>query len=303
MSQTVVRGGLGMGMPGQPLAHCETNDQLINLWCHGKSPETSEAYRRDLSYFLAFVGNKPLWEVTLNDVQEFSDALSLKNYALATIRRRLSAVKSILSFGHKIGVLPVNVGFPLIVPKPKDKLAERILSESQVLTMIAMEPNPRNQALLRFLYATGMRVEELCQLRWRDLQPGSAGGGQVTIYGKGGLTRTVVFSKETWEQVKALRGDAGWDEPVFRSRVRSRDGSHHLSDTQVLRIVRTAAERVGIDLKVSPHWLRHCHGTHAADRGVPLHLIQQTLGHASLTTTSRYLHARPKDSSAMHLAV
>jgi integrase/recombinase XerD len=76
-----------------------------------------------------------------------------------------------------------------------------------------------------------------------------------------------------------------------------------LNPKQVFRIVRAAALRVGIDQDVSPHWLRHCHGSHAAERGVPLPLIARTLGHKSLATTSRYLHARPQDSSGLHLPV
>ena len=121
------------------------------------------------------------------------------------------------------------------------------------------------------------------------------------MFGKGDNTRVVAFSAETWKQFLALRGDAGKNELVFKSR--KLKGGGHLCETQVLRIVRAAGKRVGIDANVSAHWLRHCHGSHAADRGVPLHLIQKTLGHASLTTTSRYLHARPSDSSGLHLSV
>ena len=77
----------------------------------------------------------------------------------------------------------------------------------------------------------------------------------------------------------------------------SRKGRGALQPNAVLRIVRTAAERVGIEAPVSPHWFRHAHASHALDRGAPIHLVQATLGHASITTTGRYLHARPADSS------
>jgi integrase/recombinase XerD len=68
-----------------------------------------------------------------------------------------------------------------------------------------------------------------------------------------------------------------------------------------MRIVRSAARRVGIEANVSPHWLRHAHASHSLDRGAPIHLVQATLGHASVATTGRYLHARPQDSSARYL--
>ena len=67
--------------------------------------------------------------------------------------------------------------------------------------------------------------------------------------------------------------------------------------------LRAAAARAGLPATVSLHWLRHAHVSHALDRGAPAHLVQATVGHASLTTTSRYAHARPNDSSARYLAV
>lgn len=67
--------------------------------------------------------------------------------------------------------------------------------------------------------------------------------------------------------------------------------------------MRAAAQRAGIPAPVSPHWLRHAHASHALDRGAPIHLVQATLGHASMTTTGHYAHARPEDSSARYLSV
>jgi integrase/recombinase XerD len=72
---------------------------------------------------------------------------------------------------------------------------------------------------------------------------------------------------------------------------------------QAHRILKAAAARAGLPEAVSMHWLRHAHVSHALDRGAPAHLVQATVGHASLTTTSRYAHARPNDSSARYLAV
>ena len=108
------------------------------------------------------------------------------------------------------------------------------------------------------------------------------------MFGKGGKTRHILLTAGTWEALCAIRDDAGADDPVFVSRKGSR-----LSMSQALRIVRNAAKRAGVDLTVSPHWLRHCHGSHALGRGAAAHLVQATLGHASVATTRRYLHARP----------
>ena len=87
--------------------------------------------------------------------------------------------------------------------------------------------------------------------------------------------------------------------------IRSRKGANGgvLRPTAVLRVVQRAARLAGIELAVSPHWFRHAHASHALDRGAPIHLVQATLGHASITTTGRYLHARPQDSSGRFLAL
>lgn len=273
-----------------------TDSQVIEMWLHGRSSHTQRAYRANVDGFLSFVGYKPLNSITLADLQAYAD--TLHNLAPASQGRILSAIKSLLSFGYKLGYLPFNVGGPLRLPGLKNTLAERILSESDVQRMIALETNPRNRVLLRVTYALGGRVSEICGLKWRDLQERDK-AGQVTLYGKGNKTRVVLLSAETWHELVSLRGDSGQDDPVFRSRKKGA----HLDTSQVKRIVTAAAERAGIQGRVSPHWLRHAHASHALDRGCPIHLVQSTLGHASVQTTGRYLHARPDDSSARYLGV
>jgi integrase/recombinase XerD len=167
--------------------------------------------------------------------------------------------------------------------------------------MICAEKNPRNQAILLLLYTAGLRVQELCALRWQDLAKRKP-GGQMTIFGKGGKTRIVLLPEPVWFELSKLKNNAAPSDPVFVSRQRDSFGKS-LDQSQVNRIVAAAAEAAGIEKKVSPHWLRHAHATHSLNRGAPLHLVQNTLGHSSIATTSRYLHARPDDSSALYLNV
>ena len=84
--------------------------------------------------------------------------------------------------------------------------------------------------------------------------------------------------------------------------IASRKAGRPVSAVQVHRIVRAAAARASIEAAVSAHWLRHAHASHALDRGAPAHLVRDTLGHASLATTSAYAHARPDQSSSRYLA-
>jgi integrase/recombinase XerD len=272
----------------------DSDAQLVDLWLHGRPETTRAAYRSDVDRFLAGVG-KPLGVVTLGDLQSFADGLA--DLAASTQARRLSAVKSLLAFGHRLGYLPVDVGAALRLPRLRNRLAERILPEPTVQRLLALEPDRRNRAMLRLAYAAGFRVSELVELRWRDLVARDD-AGQATVFGKGGKTRTVLLPPATWAEVLALRGAAAADAPVFRSR---KGGP--LDPSQVLRIVQAAARRAGVEANVSPHWLRHAHASHALDRGAPIHLVASTLGHASIATTGRYAHARPSDSSSRYLAV
>src|SRR5919199_6182634 len=285
---------ISSAVPSVQVAQASTDAHLVDLWLHGRPPHTQRAYRADSDRFLAFVA-RPLPMVTLGDVQTFADSLTGKPSSRA---RTLAAVKSLLAFGQRTGYLPLNVGAAVRLPASKDTLAERILSEPDIVRILALEPKRRNQVLLRLLYIAGLRVSEITALSWRDLQP-RTDGGQVTVFGKGSKTRVVLLPSAIWRELLRFRQGAGLDAPVFPSR---RSGGH-LHPTAIERIVRKAAQRAGLELAVSPHWLRHSHATHALKRGAPIHLVQATLGHASVATTGRYLHARPTDSSSRFLAI
>jgi integrase/recombinase XerD len=268
---------------------------LISLWLQNhRSASTRKAYAGDVAKFLTFVDDKPLRQVTVGDVIEFG--ASLTTLAPASQKRTVNSVKSLLSFGERVGYLPVNVGAVVETVAVKDTLAERIIEESDVLRMIALASH-KDAVLLRTLYASAGRVSEVSGLRWRDVMA-NGDGGQVVLYGKGGKTRSVLLSKATYKALLTLRNGADASSPVFVSQKGSA-----LSVTQIWRIVASCAKKAGIEGRVSPHWLRHSHASHALDRGASVALVRDTLGHASIATTSRYLHAKPQDSSALHLAV
>ena len=311
-----------------PVSQADDDGHLVRLWLHGKSANTRDAYDRDVRAFVDFVRtdhgpDAPLQRLTLGHLQAWSDALADAGLAASTRSRKLSAVKSLLSFGHRLGYLMYNVGAAVALPKQKDTLAERILPEAAVHRVLAVADaaaedgsftDRRNALALRLFYASGGRVSELAGLRWRDcveraLERGRP-TGQVTLYGKGGKTRRVLLSADTWAVLDAHRqremagGHAEAGHPVLRSRKAGAGGSARpLTRQQLWRVVKGLARRAGLPDAVSPHFFRHAHASHALDRGAPPHLVQQTLGHASLATTSRYAHARPDDSSARYLGV
>lgn len=294
-------------------AQASSDADLIDLWLGNfQSRHTVTAYAGDVRAFLLFTARargarapaKPLRSITVRDIQDFAVAQS-KDLSDASLGRRLSAVKSLISFGHRLGYLPFDTGAPIKLPPIKDSLAERIMSEEAVARLLWQGDAPerrgpyvkRDAALVRLLYSAGLRISEACGLCWRDLVE-REDAGQATVFGKGGKTRIIYLPAPIWSRLVALRRAGGPDDPVFRSR---HGGA--LNRSQAHRIIKAAVRRARLPKTISAHYLRHSHASHALDRGAPVHVVQTTLGHASLTTTTRYTHARPGDSSARYLAI
>ncbi len=291
----------------QRMADVTNTAQIVEMWKSSKrSPETRRSYETDIRYFIAFVlGVSPklvqlndldLRTVTMNEVLAFADYLETKEYEASTRARKLAALKSLLRFAVKVEWTKFNVAAEVPLPEPKDKLAERLLSELEVMTMIALTPKGRDRLVIQLLYYTGARVSEIAVLCWRSVQPGRDGNGQVTLYGKGQKTRTVVIPKSIYQELLTQRTNNSPDAPVFVSRQGGAVG-----ERRIRKIVAESGKKAGISGHVSPHWLRHSHATHSLDRGAPVQLLQATLGHSSLNQTSRYTHARPNDSTGLYL--
>ena len=277
----------------------EDNERLIALWLHDKANSTKDTYNRDVAWFLAYVANKPLNLVTLEDLQGFHNELMARGLTYTSQRRRLMAVKSLLKFGQTIGAIPINVGKALKLKKQPATLAARILSEADTLRMIhGFEGRRQDALILQTLYALGCRVSPFCALKMIDVVERSDGKATFTIVGKGSKTRYVTVSVELWTRLKQHRNGAASDEPLFPTR-----NGKHLARSQVNRIITKAKDQAGIDRNVSPHWMRHGHASHALHKGANVKLVKETLGHASLDTTDQYLHVSPDDSSGLYLAI
>lgn len=291
MTTAMVQAGDGR----QGMTRATRDDQLVTMWLEGKPAKTVKEYSRNVQEFLGFVG-RDLRDCRLEDVQAF--AASLEGKGLATRRAKLSALKSLFTFAAKIGYLPFNLGAPVKLPKAKDTLAERIMPEQDVIRMIALTESPRDKALLTVLYAGGLRNSEACGLSWKDVRE-TTEGAVLTVYGKGEKTRFVPLSKRQWKTIKAIRNGAGDDAPVFPSR----KGGGHLNQSAVNRIVKKAARVAGLGKAPSPHWLRHACASHALDRGCPVHVLQASLGHTSLSATSRYVHVGGGEGASKYLGI
>ncbi len=272
------------------VAQADSDEMLARLWLHGRTANTAAAYRTSLAQFQAAI-RLPLHQVTLGALQGWADSLVGAGLSPATCASRLGAIKSLFAFGLRLGYLPVDVSAALRLPKLRDKLSERILLEEQVQRMLAVPSEPVAHALVRLFYVCGVRISEAVALRWTDLTRRQS-GGQATVFGKGSKTRAVLIPMGLWKELTALRSTSQPDEAVI-----SRADGRPLSRSAAHRLVKRVAERAGVPA-ASAHWLRHSHISHALDNGCSSVVVRDTAGHASLTTTSRYAHARPGQSSS-----
>lgn len=271
-----------------------TTDHLIDGFLNTfPNLKTRTAYARDLSILAEL--QPDLHVATFDQVGALAKRLCEADNA-NTQSRRLSALRSFFKYLVRAGHREDNPARAVRLPKAKQDLAERILTETEFHQILAKEENSRNALLIELLYATGGRISEALGAKWKDAQSRES-GGQIVYFGKRDKTRTVLIPAGLWEKLISTR--AGDENFIFPS---PRDESKHLSATQAWRIVQAVGMKA-IGKRVSPHWFRHAHASHAIDRGAPVSLVQQTLGHADLRTTSRYVHARPNDSSSLYLPV
>ena len=292
--------------PERPSAQAASDLDLIALWLSEKAEHTRRAYEADLAEFVDHT-DRPLQAVLLRDLQDYKAHLIDRGLAPSTVARKVACLKSLFTFAFKVGYVAFNVAQPVRQPTARKRLAEKLLSHGEVHALFAAVSTTqfalRNRALLRLFYAAGLRRSELAALEWRDVSARedlSPPRGQVTVFGKGQKERTVLLTEAAWQALGRLRaeeraaGRGGSEDPVFWSRQ-----GGPLSEAAIYRLVREAAKAAGIEAKpVSPHAFRHAHITHALQNGASLHVVMDTVGHASLETTSRYSHARPSESSS-----
>ena len=259
----------------------------------GASPHTLRSYTADLADFAQFVrrARGTLRGADTRLVRAYLASLHERRLAKSTIARRLASVRSCFRFLARRGMIEVNPTRQIRSPRqarrlpsflPKDESKE-LLDQKTETTEAAL----RDHALLELLYATGIRVAEVCGLDGDDLDRGR---GTVRVVGKGDKERMVPVGDTALAAVDAYLGARGEGRgPLFRN---LRGG--RLTTRSVHRIVGRQARRAGLDRRVTPHTLRHTFATHMLGEGGDLRLIQELLGHSRLSTTQRYTHVSPE---------
>lgn len=274
----------------------ENDSMLVIMWLREqRSKHTRRAYTGDINDLMVHLNGlgKTLRSVTFADLQSWVITLT---GAVASRARRISAMKSLFTFGQELGYLVFNMGKPIKPPKIPNQLAERILTEDEIDALAMAADSPKAKGIVMFLYGSGCRVDELCKLQWKHIHDIGNGQTVVTLNGKGDKTRHVTMNSEFIKVLEPLRGED--EDFVFRTNT-----GHAMHPTQARRTLKDVAEKAQLKHSPSPHWLRHSYASHALQRGANPSLLQANLGHKSLETTGRYLHVQPKDGAGLYLKV
>lgn len=266
----------------------------------GLSDNTVQAYRRDLLRYQEYLGSRgigSLAEVTRVDVEEFRRHLDHIGLAPASVTRCVVAVRNLHRFAVGSGQLQADVTAGMS-PGTRSRRLPKALTMDQVESLLAAPDTStveglRDVALLELLYGTGARVSEVCALDVDDirrvLDDPDLG---LRLIGKGDKERIVPLGSYAAKAVDAwlIRGRPAWaeignGEHALLLNTRGR----RLSRQSAWAVIRRAGEAAGLDVEhLSPHSLRHSYATHLLDGGADVRVVQELLGHSSVTTTQIY---------------
>lgn len=257
------------------------------------SPHTLKNYRIDLRQFERFVRDIDTadWSaIDSHDIRAFAARCHRRGLAPRSIQRRLSAVRTFLSFLRRDGKIKTNPAIDIHAPKGKKHLPGTLDPDQMARLLDIKGDNPltlRDRAILELLYSSGLRLAELVSLEVDQIDVADA---TVRITGKAAKTRIVPVGRKAlsalaaWQRVRS--GLADTDETaLFVSRRGAR-----LSARSVQQRVRFWARRQGIDARVYPHLFRHSFATHLLESSRDLRGVQELLGHADISTTQVYTH-------------
>ena len=251
------------------------------------SAHTLDAYRRDLGALAGWARGRDLLALDGNDLRTFVAAEHRRGLSPKSLQRRLSACRSLYRWLLKQGRLPASPADGVRAPKAPRKLPQ-VLDVDEAVQLVQLPTDAplglRDRALLELFYSSGLRLSEVCTLRWGDLD---FEAGLVTVLGKGSKQRIVPVGSHARAALQAWRDEVhGTDDtPVFPGR-----GGRPITPRAVQLRIKQLAMKQGVFKRIHPHLLRHSFASHVLESSGDLRGVQELLGHADIATTQIYTH-------------
>ena len=258
------------------------------------SDNTIKNYFRDLiDYFIYLKLNdlSPTKSIEPKHIRKMLSFLIDKGFSKVSISRKISAIKSYITFLEKFNYSKNNYSELISIPK-KSKSLPKVMTKKEVSQLIKhvemnTKKNLRDDALIELLYSTGLRVSEVANLKLKDINLKKS---EIKILGKGNKERIVIFNNKSKEKIiRYLKNDKRYisikTEALFQNKFKEA-----LSTRSIQRILKKYLNFSGINSKYSTHTLRHTFATHLLEGGADIKVIQQLMGHSSPETTKIYTH-------------
>lgn len=258
------------------------------------SDKTIESYYDDLTLYNEFLGNNfiNILDIDYDTVKEYMKYLYSLNISKSSISRKLSSIRGLYNYLVREDIVKDNYFNRINNPK-KDKYLPKFLKDEEVNKIFEVckydtPINQRNSVIIELLYATGIRVSELVNIKISDIDINER---TIKVVGKGSKERMVIFNNHTKKAIEIYLND-GYNEFNKLSSgylILNKDGNK-LSDRYIRNIINKLVTKAGLDIKISPHTFRHTFATDMLEDGSDLMTVKELLGHESLNTTSIYTH-------------
>jgi integrase/recombinase XerC len=275
-------------MMAERKAHIDNFLRYLDLQ-KGASAHTLRAYRKDLEAFAEYVKKEPE-DIEMIDVRGFVARQIKDGLNKTTAGRRLAAIRSFLKYLYREGYIKANPARLVSTPKA-GKLLPKFLTVDDTFSLIEQPRGigflqVRDRAILELLYSSGLRVSEIAGLTMEDINTKE---GLIKVKGKGKKERILPVGSKAVDAIKSYLVE----KLLLKRRNKSvflNNRGEKLSERGIRRIVVKYAKLTGITESIGPHTLRHTFASHLLQSGADLRVIQELLGHSSLSTTQKYTH-------------
>lgn len=268
------------------------------------SKHTAKAYYSDIMDFLLWLGDTALESVNFSKIREYLHFIQKFNYKKTTLARKIASLRTFYKYLYREKRVESNPAMNLNSPKRPKQLPKFLTpyEVEQILNNITIDTPAgyRNKAILELLWATGMRVSELSGLNFEDL---NLENNEIRVFGKGSKERIILVTDraKTYLQryietarplvAKGYRTENNENSPVFINNTGFR-----LQTRTIRNVINEIVEKIQLPKHVTPHVFRHSFATHLIENGADLRVVQELLGHASISNTQIYTHV-----SSQHL--
>lgn len=263
------------------------------------SKHTIRAYESDVLSFLLWLDNTPLEETNHTKLKEYIVFIQRFNYSKTTLSRKIATIRTFYRFLYRERVVETNPANAVQAPK-RNKNLPKFLSNDEIEKIlnnikIQTPAGYRNRVILELLYATGMRISELSNLNFGNL---NLDENEITVMGKGAKERIVLVSARAKDFLEkylnnvrymvvedGLPPEQNENSPVFINKT-----GYRLQPQSVRAAINDIVKKIELPKKVTPHVFRHSFATKLLENGADLRVVQELLGHASISNTQIYTH-------------